>query len=63
MDVALHQSSERLIHRAMALRRPESLECARDNHDPKVTASALCAGVSDMQMAFVFDLDLGCLQR
>lgn len=67
MDVGGHQFTDSRIHRPMARNRIEAGKRVADHFHPKVSASILRTGVTDVAMALVLNRKRGgrkrCLQR
>ena len=58
MDVGLHQFAERCVDGPMARQRRESVERRADDAHTEMAAAVARAGMADVAMAFVLDIEL-----
>jgi hypothetical protein len=54
-----HQVSDKIVHQTMLGQRPLAIEAIGLDVDSKVACTAFAAGVTGMQVRFIFDLKVG----
>jgi len=57
VDVACHHVRQCLVYEPVSMNTPQTAECVGDDRDPEMSPAVAGAGVTDMQVALVVDLE------